>query len=137
MKRKNIILYRVFSASAILVLALAGCSKAGGNTGGSAQASAKPSDLAAAKKVFAARCTTCHGTKGLGDGPGAKALKPKPRAFGDAAWQASVDDEHIKKTIVAGGVAVGKSPIMPGNPDLKGKEAVLNGLVQVIRNFKK
>ncbi|MCB9557331.1 MAG: c-type cytochrome [Deltaproteobacteria bacterium] len=94
-------------------------------------------DLAGAKAIFAGRCVACHGTVGKGDGPGAAALNPKPRAFSDAAWQKSVSDAQIKQTVIAGGLAVGKSALMPGNPDLKGNDAVLGGLVRIIRDFAK
>lgn len=92
---------------------------------------------AKAKKVFAQRCVTCHGDDGAGDGPGSAALDPKPRAFADAEWQESVTDEHIAKVIVSGGAAVGKSPVMPGTPDLKKTPEVVDELVEIIRGFEK
>jgi hypothetical protein len=73
---------------------------------------------------------------GDGDGPGAAAIDPKPRSFADVAWQDSVTDDHIKKVIVYGGAAVGKSPMMVGQPQLKGNDKVLDGLVQIVRGFK-
>jgi mono/diheme cytochrome c family protein len=100
-------------------------------------AAAPPDPVAEAKAVFDRKCVVCHGDHGAGDGPGAAALEPKPRAFADASWQASVTDDHIKKIIVEGGAAVGKSPGMPANPDLKGKDDVLAALVKHIRDFKK
>lgn len=33
------------------------------------------------KDVFAINCVACHGASGLGDGPAAVALNPKPRSF--------------------------------------------------------
>lgn len=93
-------------------------------------------DMVAAKKVFDERCTVCHGVKGLGDGPAAQTLTPKPRAFSDSTWQTSVTDKQIEQTIIAGGAAVGKSPLMPGNPDLKTKPEVVRGLLEVIRGYK-
>lgn len=40
----------------------------------------KTPELAAKGQAdFAKYCATCHGPKGEGDGPAAKALKPKPR----------------------------------------------------------
>ena len=89
-----------------------------------------------AQRVFKNKCTVCHGQTGDGDGPGASALNPKPRAFKDPTWQASVTDEHLKKIIVGGGPAVGKSPIMPPNPDLQGKDEVVAELIKLIRGFK-
>lgn len=90
-----------------------------------------------ARNLFKTRCVVCHGEDGKGDGPGAAALNPKPRDYTDPAWQASVTDEQIHKTIVFGGAAVGKSPNMPGNPDLESKAAVVDELVKRVRSFKK
>lgn len=101
-------------------------------------ATAKPqSGAAEAKKLFKARCMVCHGENGKGDGPGAAALNPKPRDYTNTEWQKSVTDEHIEKTIVYGGAAVGKSPNMPANPDLQSKPEVVKGLVAVVRSFGK
>jgi hypothetical protein len=88
-----------------------------------------------AELIFSTRCSTCHGTTGHGDGPAAQALNPKPRNYTDPAWQKSVTDEQIKKTIVEGGAAVGKSPLMVPNPDLADKPVVVDGLVKIIRGF--
>jgi mono/diheme cytochrome c family protein len=90
-----------------------------------------------AKQAFTQRCVACHGNTGEGDGPGAAAIDPKPRAFSDPEWQASVTDDHIKTVIVSGGAAVNKSPLMPGNADLKDKPLVVDELVKIIRGFKK
>ena len=92
-------------------------------------------DLKAAKEIFDQRCAACHGTSGKGDGPGAAALNPKPRNYTDKAWQGSVTDEQIKKTILLGGAAVGKSPVMPASPDLDEKPEVVDGLVKIVRQF--
>lgn len=88
-----------------------------------------------AKKVFATRCTPCHGATGAGDGPGSSALSPKPANFTSAEWQAKVTDEHIEKIIAYGGSAVGKSAAMPSNPDLDGKP-VIPALRAHIRSLK-
>ena len=88
-----------------------------------------------AHDLFKSRCAPCHGEHGKGDGPGAAALNPKPRNYTDVGWQDKVKDEDIKKTILYGGAAVGKSPQMPANPDLEGKPE-LDGLVKVVREFK-
>jgi len=100
--------------------------------------SSPPADPAyEARALFKMKCVVCHGDHGAGDGPGAPAIVPKPRAFADPVWQASVTDEQIKKIILEGGPAVGKSPAMPPNPDLKGKDQIVSALVTVIRDFKK
>ncbi len=82
-------------------------------------------------------CVPCHGESGTGDGVAGVALNPKPRDFTDATWQAKVDDAHLKKVIVEGGTGVGLSPLMTPNPQLKGNDAVLDGLVAKIRGLKK
>jgi mono/diheme cytochrome c family protein len=94
------------------------------------------SDRKAAEEIFTSRCVTCHGSTGKGDGPASAALNPKPRSFGDAAWQKSVTDEHIEKVIAQGGPAAGKSPLMPPNPDLAGKP-VVKALREKVRSFAK
>lgn len=90
-----------------------------------------------AKTIFAQRCVVCHGTTGAGDGPTAAALNPKPRAFADPAFQAAAKDADLEKVIVEGGPSVGKSPLMPPNPDLKAKPGVVAGLREIVRAFKK
>jgi mono/diheme cytochrome c family protein len=94
-------------------------------------------DEAQAREIFAARCAACHGNQGLGDGPGAVALNPKPRNYHDKAWQTKVTDTDIRRTITYGGAAVGKSPMMPANPDLEAKPDVVEGLVRIVRDFGK
>lgn len=88
-----------------------------------------------AQQIFATRCMTCHGPEGKGDGPGSVGLTPPPRNFQDATWQASVSDEHIETIIKFGGVAVGKSPAMPANPDLMSKPDVVAALRAHVRSL--
>jgi cytochrome c553 len=129
------------------VLVLAACSK--GNeppppSSGSpnAQPESGPSKPRAgepsqAELMFGTVCATCHGKDGTGKGPAAESLNPKPRDYTDAAWQASVTDDQLKETILKGGQAVGKSPMMPGQPQLADHPEVLDGLVKIIRAFGK
>lgn len=91
--------------------------------------------VAEAQEIFKNRCTVCHGATGKGDGDGSAALDPKPRDFTSAEWQASVTDDHLKKIIVYGGAAVGKSPTMPANPDLDAKPEVVAELVKYVRGL--
>ncbi len=95
-----------------------------------------PSPASKARKLFDTKCIVCHGNHGAGDGPGAAALEPKPRAFADATWQASVTDDQIKKTIVEGGAAVGKSAAMSANPELASEPEELSALLKIVRDFK-
>ncbi len=90
-----------------------------------------------AESVWQTRCSLCHGAGGLGDGPAAAALKPKPRNFADAKWQKTVTDDYLKGVIVNGGASVGKSPLMAPNVDLKDNAVVLADLVKRIRAIAK
>ncbi|PRQ02728.1 c-type cytochrome [Enhygromyxa salina] len=90
---------------------------------------------AEAEKVWQERCVTCHGPDGGGNGPGAAALAVKPRSFKDPTWQATTDNERIKKVIVEGGASVGLNEAMAPNPDLKDKPAVQDELVKKVRKL--
>lgn len=90
----------------------------------------------AAWAIYESRCALCHGASGQGDGPASASLNPRPRAFSDPGWQASVDDAGLKKVILEGGVPVGKSPLMPANPDLATQPETVDGLVQIVRSFR-
>jgi mono/diheme cytochrome c family protein len=98
---------------------------------------AGPLDNTTAKEIFGSRCAACHGPTGHGDGPGAAALNPKPRNYHDKDWQAKVTDDEITKAITYGGAAIGKSPMMPANPDLDSKPEVVAALVHIVRDFGK
>lgn len=136
-------LHFVPSASPFVLLVCAACG-GGGATPPTAKpavpvapaATPPPAPVDEAGQLFATVCATCHGTTGHGDGPGAVALNPKPRTFADATWQDSVTDAHIKKVVVEGGAAVGKSPLMVGQPQLAGNDKVLDGLVKIVRGFR-
>ncbi len=96
-----------------------------------------PNQPTEAKMLFANVCAQCHGLEGKGDGPAAETLNPKPRNYTDPEWQKSVTDADIKAIIVGGGQAVGKSGMMPPNPNLKDRDDVLTELVGIIRGFGK
>jgi mono/diheme cytochrome c family protein len=59
-------------------------------------------------RVFAQRCALCHGPDGHGDGPGSKALNPKPRNFHDTAYMSSRTDAQLLDTIHKGKGAMPK-----------------------------
>lgn len=104
-----------------------------------AQVAAAPSpadDAAAAKEMFSTRCTPCHGPKGAGDGPASAGLTPKPADFTNPEWQGKITDEKIEQTLLYGGIAVGKSPAMPPNPDLDQKPGLVKALRAHIRSLK-
>ena len=138
---------RVSPLTATLILCAVhalGCMPTPSNPGTSAPTPAAPpaapaapaTPEAEATQIFAGRCSPCHGANGAGDGVAAAALTPRPRNFHDATWQTSVTDAHIETIIREGGAAVGKSPVMPGNPDLVAKPAVIVALRTMIRGMR-
>ncbi len=132
-------------ASYLLLSAAVACgggdqkaSGAAGSGSGSASRSTvavSDADRAESKKVFETVCSACHGMTGRGDGPASAGLEPKPRDLGDAAWQKTISDEHVRNVITMGGAAVGKSPAMPAQPQLKSNPAVLEALIQHVRGL--
>ncbi len=108
-----------------------------GEAASPATATDPAADRATAEKIFETRCATCHGKEGLGNGPGAAVLNPKPRNFHDLEWQKATSDSTIEIAIVYGGAAVGKSPAMAPNPDLQAKPGVVTALREKVRSFGK
>src|SRR5262249_21589032 len=45
----------------------------------------RPVNLAEGKAIYEKSCASCHGALGMGDGPAAASLNPKPPAIGSAA----------------------------------------------------
>lgn len=84
-----------------------------------------------AKEQFGKLCATCHGATGLGDGPAAAALNPKPASFADSTFQASRTDEQLTAVITDG-----KPPMMPGFGSQLSPEQVA-ALVAYIRELGK
>ena len=70
-------------------------------------------DVASGKVKYQQLCVSCHGATGKGDGPAAGALNPKPRNHTDTQYMKTLSDEYLAKITKEGGVAVGKSPLMP------------------------
>lgn len=98
-------------------------------------------DLAAGKKNFEMLCTSCHGAAGLGDGPAAVALDPKPRDFsvGDFKIDADKDgtagtDEDLALVVKNGAGAYGGSPLMAPWGHLS--EPEIQNIVAYVRSLK-
>ncbi len=69
-------------------------------------------DAANGATLYSIYCAACHGPGGMGDGPAAAALDPKPANHTDAAFMGTLTDEHLFQVISGGGPAIGKSPLM-------------------------
>lgn len=62
-----------------------------------------PELMARGQALFNETCATCHGPKGLGDGPGGAGLKPPPRNFTQSAgWTHGYRIEDIYRTLEEG-----------------------------------
>jgi len=88
-----------------------------------------------AKILYEAQCSICHGGAGAGDGPLAPKLKVEP-----SDWTAGgggligMGDQQIFDVIAKGGVAVGKSMVMPDFPKLS--ESDVRNLVAYVKGLK-
>jgi len=68
------------------------------------------------KKIFKTRCMICHGPKGKGDGPGGKALSPKPQNLTLPMVEKQSDGELFWK------VSNGRNAMIKWGPILSEKE---------------
>lgn len=93
---------------------------------------AKAQDAAKGKEKFQVFCASCHGSTGIGDGPAAAALNPKPKNLQNT----TLSDDQLKTVIQKGGAAVGLSPLMPPW-EASLNEADVANIVAYIRTLKK
>lgn len=59
-----------------------------------------PSINTTGKEMYNKHCKSCHGTKGLGDGPKAAMMKTEMPSFADKAFQAQTDGEIYYQSII-------------------------------------
>lgn len=67
-----------------------------------AWAAGKGGDPKKGKKMFETTCATCHGVKGLGDGPAGMALTPKARNFANDKFKFGSTVANLTHTIETG-----------------------------------
>ena len=73
-----------------------------------------PASASETEQVFKVYCAQCHGLAGKGDGPNVtKDFPVSPRNFTNAKEMDKLSDADLKNTILDGGPAVSKSPMMP------------------------
>ena len=94
---------------------------------------ADSADVEAGKALYEQRCAPCHGPDGKANTPTAKALQPPPRDHTDGVYMNALSDNHLSRVIKEGGPAVGKSPIMPPQFDLKDDQ--LSNIVAFLRTL--
>ena len=97
----------------------------------------KPSEdiLDEARELFTQRCVTCHGKRGDGKGSLSGNLNPRPTNLRSNVWFRGTNAKRIKRVILGGGGALGKSILMPANPDLRNKPKLVNALVYYIMHL--
>jgi len=93
---------------------------------------ASPSS-AACPPAYASRCASCHGPAGLGDGPLAAGLSPRPRSFAEPKWVTDGTQQAVRDVIRDGGAAHGMSPLMPPHPDLD--DETVDALAECVRGL--
>jgi mono/diheme cytochrome c family protein len=54
------------------------------------------------RAIYVAKCQSCHGTEGRGDGPAARALPKRPQDMTDAGFWTANTDEQVKSIVVQG-----------------------------------
>ena len=63
---------------------------------------ARADDLEKGKSIYVARCQSCHGATGRGDGPASAAFVKKPRDFSAREYWDAVTDDQLRLYIVEG-----------------------------------
>jgi high-affinity iron transporter len=59
-------------------------------------------DLAAGRRLYAANCASCHGDRGLGDGPAASGMNPAPPPIGSPADMHDVSPALMYRVVTVG-----------------------------------
>ena len=90
---------------------------------------------AEARWIYDTRCAYCHGPTGHGDGEGAAGLDPAPVDFVSSELIGRRGPGHVEAIILGGAPAVGRSALMPPNPDLKGRPDVVAALRDIVRDL--
>tara|TARA_R110002073_G_scaffold279026_1_gene443002 strand:- start:266554 stop:266955 length:402 start_codon:yes stop_codon:yes gene_type:complete len=67
------------------------------------------------KKIFKTRCMICHGISGKGDGPGGKALNPKPQNLTLPMVKSQTDGEIFWKVTNGRNAMIKWGPILSEN----------------------
>ena len=82
------------------------------------------------KVLWGTHCKSCHGAKGLGDGPKAETLKTEPGDFSKNIFQSQTDGAIFYK------ISTGKDDMPSFKKKITDQEDIWN-LVNYVRTFKK
>jgi len=100
-------------------------SPAAARRGGDVPQLGRSNDLNRGRAVYSRYCANCHGTRGLGDGPGAAGLHPRPANFTEQEYST----DRLSRSLWNGSVGTA----MPAWRDLP--TADLAAVVEVVRGF--
>jgi mono/diheme cytochrome c family protein len=78
-----------------------------------ARAGAAPAADTSGERLYARFCAGCHGARGAGDGPNARALPVRPADHTSRAEMGRRTDDRLYDAIAAGGAPLGRSARMP------------------------
>src|SRR5262249_718852 len=73
----------------------------------------RPPDVAQGEKIFKATCASCHGERGLGDGPAGATLTPKPPAIGSPVEMRATTPAMMFRKISVGVTGTAMAPFAP------------------------
>jgi len=124
---------RLMAMTVLVLLAAVGSAPAQGFTADpNFKISGDPAKGAETYKMY---CALCHGATGAGDGPGAAALNPKPRALNNKDEMAKITDHEVFTAIKMGGAAVGKSPLMVAWGAILGDDQKVHDVAAYVRSL--
>jgi high-affinity iron transporter len=91
---------------------------------------ARPVDLAVGERLYVQHCASCHGPRGMGDGPAGKGMEPPPPALGSAEVMADVPPALMYRIVSVG---IAGTPMVGWSDALSADErwsivSYLNGL---------
>ena len=91
---------------------------------------ADAADLTNGKRVYADKCSRCHGASGKGDGPKAETLEKKPADYTDKKKMSGFTDAQLRKVTLEG-----KQPMPAYQGKMSDKD--LDDVIAYIRAFAK
>ena len=77
----------------------------------------KPLNLAEGARLYATSCASCHGARGMGDGPAGLALLPRPPAIGSPATMGAVAPSMMFRKISVGVTGTAMTAFAPALSD--------------------
>lgn len=129
MKKNSILLLAILLVSVLVLSACGGANTAkeidvvpAPYTGKTNPLAGDANAIAAGKVVYEAKCASCHGVSGKGDGPAGSALTPPAANLVEAVSDSSVDFLYYR--IAEGGAMEPYNSAMPANKSLLSEDEI-------------